>query len=413
MLPSIPNFELWAGASLCVAAGARAGVGLARWWTRHRRQTRELALSQAEFDADLGNRHVPTSNEPAVAWKGYRRFVVRRTISEASGITSLELVSEDRRPLSTFHPGQYLTIRVTIPGAAAPLVRCYSLSDRPREDHFRITVKANPEGKVSRFIQKRLHVGDVIEAQAPRGEFFLDEADERPAVLVGGGIGITPLLSMANTILSASRKRKVILLYGVRNSREHAFATYLRELASCEPRLHYLPCYSQPLAEDRVGQDYLAARRVDPDLLRRVLPDGNFPFYVCGPGPFMQDMVAGLNAWGVPEKDIHFEAFGPSTIKRLAPANHPSLVATTSQILFEQSQVTADWQSNSSSILDLAESAGVSIPSGCRAGNCGSCATKLLAGRVKYARKPACSIDADQCLTCIAEPDSDRVVLQA
>ena len=169
------------------------------------------------------------------------------------------------------------------------------MSRFPWPDHYRITVKAiRPDadsecakkGKVSRYLNRGVRVGDVLEVQAPRGDFFLAE-DARPAVLIGAGIGITPLLSIAATLLDQESQRQVILFYGVRNSAEHAFRELLSRWSVGQRRLHYLPCYSQPLDDDRSNKNVAFGRRVDIDLVRRTLPDPDFPCYVCGPPSFM------------------------------------------------------------------------------------------------------------------------------
>jgi ferredoxin-NADP reductase len=233
-------------------------------------------------------------------------------------------------------------------------------------------------------------------------------------VLIGAGIGITPLLSMASALLQQPGDRQVILFYGVRNSREHAFRDRLQQMSG-EPRLRYLPCYSQPLPTDQPHRDYVVPGRIDTDLIRRVLPHPDFPCYICGPGEFMDGIVAGLRAWGVAEQDLHFEAFGPSTVKRAATKSPKVCSASLvwSQVSFQTSGVAADWDGTAASLLELAEAAGVSLPSGCRAGNCGMCAVRLVAGKVRYAETPAAPLDAGFCLACVAQPDSPEVVIDA
>jgi ferredoxin-NADP reductase len=422
LLPA--NAALYTGLSLCVAAGLRCAGTAVDWYRGRRTERQRLLATLAQFDAGLSpssaTRDAQVAAQPA--WQGYRRFVVQRVVSEAEDTVSLYLTPEDRRVLPSFLPGQYLTLRVNVPGTTAPLVRCFSLSHRPNRDHYRITVKAvrpaagqpfTSRGRVSRYLNTSCRVGTVIESKAPRGEFHLQRDDSRPAVLVGAGIGITPLLSMASEILHEHSTRKVVLFYGVRNSREHAFRESLHNLATAESRFHYLPCYSQPLANDRIGFDFVAPRRIDADLLQRVLPDHNFPFYVCGPATFMESVVEGLRAWGVAEADLHFEAFGPSTVKRSPAAVGEAKQIATSEVRFERSQQTATWDGTASSLLDLGEAQGLSLPSGCRSGNCGMCAVRVVAGQVRYPQTPTATTDPGFCLTCLAQPESESLVLDA
>ncbi len=413
------------GIGLCAAAGLRCAHAAASWWVQKRRERKTFLESLHQFEQELDLQRPPTPAAEA-AWKGYRRFVVERTIAEASDTTSIYLTSEDCRPLPSFHPGQYLTLKVQVPGMSKTAVRCYSLSERPRPDYYRITVKAicrDPEvdpkrGIVSRYLNRGLKPGQILEAQAPRGEFYLREDDARPAVLIGAGIGITPLLSMTNLLLHQSSTRQsnarpVILFYGVRNSSEHAFANHLRELAAKHPQLSYVPCYSQPLAGDRPGRDFLAANRLELETVQRLLPNTNYPCYVCGPGPFMESMVAGLTAWGVAEEDLHYEAFGPSSVKKAALPAEASHAAPTASVVFKQSETTAPWNGSVASLLELGEANDIPLASGCRTGNCGMCATRLLAGHVRYATPPAAPLDPGFCLTCVATPETAEVVLEA
>jgi hypothetical protein len=215
---------------------------------------------------------------------------------------------------------------------------------------------------------------------------------------------------MALSILRDGGSRKVILFYGVRNEREHAFHDTLQELAGNDPRLLYIPCRSRPLGTN----SKIAHRRVDADLLRQLLPDANFPVYICGPSAFMESMVTGLREWGMEESDIHFEAFGPSSVKRASvPKDFDTGRATTASIVFEQSEQTATWDGSGASLLELGESRGVPLPSGCRTGNCGMCAVRLVAGRVRYSTTPSAPIDPGFCLTCVTQPDTEQLILDA
>jgi uncharacterized protein len=422
-----PSQAAWySGMGLCLTAGLRCAQGAARWLAAQRADRRHMLEALRRFEEQLAqqpaNGAESGTGQERPAWQGYRRFVVDRLVAEASDVTSIYLLPEDRRSLPRFKPGQFLTVRVCVPGHNAPLVRCFSLSDRPGRDYFRLTVKAvaletekTParRGTLSRYLNRGLSAGQVIEAQAPRGEFYLRTGDSRPAVLIAAGIGITPLLSMASHSLHESPNRRVILFYGVRNGGEHAFREELSDLAAQHPQLSYLPFYSQPSPGDRAGVDYLAPRRIDAELLRRVLPEANFPCYVCGPGAFMESMTAGLREWGVAETDLHYESFGPSSVRPSPGAERSPAIeaAASAEVVFLPSDVTATWSGEVASLLELAEANGIPLASGCRSGNCGMCAVRLIEGKVKYPQSPSAPIDPGHCLACIAVPESERVVL--
>lgn len=181
---------------------------------------------------------------------------------------------------------------------------------------------------------------------------------------------------------------------------------HLEQLAKTNNRLHLHVCYSRPGESDVKGRDYHSQGRLNIALLRQELPSNNFDFFMCGPGEMMNDLTEGLIAWGVPEENIHSEAFGPASVKRPAPAASESL-GERHKIHFSRSKREVAWSGQSDSLLDLALAEGVPISYGCRAGNCGSCKTAIKSGKVKHRKRPGCEVEAGSCLTCIAVPESD------
>jgi ferredoxin-NADP reductase len=175
------------------------------------------------------------------SWAGFRSFTLREKVRESDNAASFYLVPADGRPLPPYLPGQYLTVRLYIPRVARPLVRSYSLSDAASTDRYRLTIKRIPtraeepraaSGLVSAYFHEQLAVGDRIEAKAPAGTFTLDVTQhDQPVVLIGGGIGITPLVSMLNSIVAAESPRETWLLYGVRDHREHIMGGHLEAIA--------------------------------------------------------------------------------------------------------------------------------------------------------------------------------------
>src|SRR6185437_9615183 len=148
----------------------------------------------------------------------YRKYVVDRVVQESQSIRSFYLKAADGEPLEHFLPGQHLPIKLTIDGV--PIYRCYTLSDCFKESHYRLTVKREPEqdnnvprGRVSNYFHDELMVDDIIEAQAPTGRFFLDLNNEQPVVLIAGGIGITPMISMVNASLEAFTHREIYIVH--------------------------------------------------------------------------------------------------------------------------------------------------------------------------------------------------------
>ena len=372
---------------------------------------------------------ISSASEPAfvAAWSGFRNFRVdRRGIEDgAQSICSFYLVPEDNLPLPAFQPGQFLTFRLDIPkpdGQTEQITRCYSLSDAPRKDFYRVSIKrvpapngsAFPPGRSSNHFHDHVHVGSILQVRAPGGHFHIDRSDA-PVVLIGGGIGITPVLSMLNWCVAEQPGREVWLFYGVRNSREVIARAHLEALAASYPNVHLRFCFSDPLPDEHLGRDYQHQGRVDLTLFKTELPLKPYHFYICGPTPMMESLVLGLEAWGVPESRIHYEAFGPASIKRASSTiAMGSTTAAESNIVvsFVKSGKQLPWQPGMGSLLDFAEANGVKVDSGCRAGSCGSCQTTIKSGEVAYGHAPDFDPEPGSCLLCSCTPKTS-ITLEA
>jgi ferredoxin-NADP reductase len=346
--------------------------------------------------------------------------VVRRAFEDdARSQCSFYLQPVDGAPLPVFLPGQFLTFAVPAREGATPstLTRCYSLSDRPDPAAYRITIKRAmpppgrpelPPGASSSHFHDRVHEGDVLRVKAPAGRFFIDTDASVPAVLIAGGIGITPMMSMLRWCVSEQPQRAVHLFYGVRNSADHAFKGVLESLARTHPTFQLHMVYSDPQPGDALERDHQHTGRIDLDLIRRCLPHGQHQFYVCGPPPMMQSLVPALREWGVREQDIHFEAFGPATVRPAGPVSNepPPATTTTLDVHLRRSGRTLVWDGQDANLLDFAERHLVAVESGCRSGSCGSCETRLVSGSVRYAERPDHEVAPGHCLLCVATPQT-------
>lgn len=404
-----------------VAAGLSVHTYSAVQQARHQRRHEELSL-------ELMRRRIAAAKKErqasALAWNGYRKFVIDRKVEEGDGVCSYYLLPHDQKPLPVYQPGQYLTFRLSVPGREKPVVRCYSLSDAHRPHCYRITVKrvfapreqpSVAPGLVSNYFHEQLAEGDILDVQAPRGNFVLDPDSQRPAVLIGGGVGVTPLISMIRGVAESKSARELLLLYGVRNRRQHAFRDEVAQIVARHANIRCVVCYSQPGKEDSVaeGLDYHHHGRITLELIKGYLQSTNYEFYLCGPPAMMKMLTAKLAKWGVAPQDIHTEAFGPATIvqafQHAAPpaAAHTKKPEVRCQVTFAKSGKTCGWTASSGNLLELAQSNRVQIDSGCRAGNCGTCVVAIKSGRVTYLTKPGAELEQGTCLTCIAEPDGD------
>ena len=198
-------------------------------------------------------------------------------------------------------------------------MRCYSLSDRPRPDYYRVSIKRvpapadrpeAPPGLSSSHFHEHVHEGSILEVKAPSGHFHLMEDEPLPIVLIGGGIGITPMLSIVNSMLERGSRRQIWLYYGVRNGSEAVMQEYLRRLEREHENFHLQLCFSNPFDNEKAGVDYQQRGRVDIPLLRSTLKLMRYQFYVCGPKPMMESLVPALEEGALNP--------GISTMSRLA-----------------------------------------------------------------------------------------------
>jgi nitric oxide dioxygenase len=261
-------------------------------------------------------------------WNGYRRFVVDRKTPENEIITSLYLRPEDSRPLPTFRPGQYITVKID-PSKLSTPPRNYSLSDRPGLGHFRITVKREPgsaagapAGLVSNYLHDRVTEGEVLDIGPPCGEFMLDIAQvgNQSIVLISGGVGITPLMSMLKSLAYRRVKNPVHFIHAARNSRHHAFADEVRRLVAECPNIQTHFVYDTPLADDVRHNRCHSTGLVNVELLRKLVPITDAKFFLCGPKPFMIGVLRCLKSMAVPDSSIHYEFFGPKQEMNMAMA---------------------------------------------------------------------------------------------
>ena len=405
--------------ALTVAGAGAAGVSQVR---RNRfeaeRRALELELLRNRLESERERRQAGQGT--ALPWNGFRKFVVRRKVEEAAHLCSFYLAPHDGKPLPDFKPGQYLTFQLPVPGQAKPIIRCYSLSDRPRPDYYRVSIKrvpappdtpGAPAGIGSNYFHDHVQEGDIVDVKAPSGHFFLEPSERGGVVLIGGGIGVTPMLSMLHTLVAHQSRRDVWFVYSVRSSDEHIMRDVLRTVARESPNVRIVVCYSRPGPGDVPGQHFDEAGRASVELFKRILPSNNFDFYMCGPGAMMETLTRELHDWGVPEGRVHFETFGPSSVKKVGTATHTApATATKCAVNFRRSGKVVDWNGSAGNLLELAEQAGVAIASGCRAGNCGTCAVAVQGGEVTYVQSPGSPPEPGTCLTCVAQPKGDLVL---
>lgn len=244
-------------------------------------------------------------------WTGWRDFVVAEKVRESAVITSFVLRPADGGKVIPHKPGQYLTFRFDLPDAPGEK-RNYSISAGPNGESYRISVKREDLGAASRFLHDQTRIGDILQATPPAGDFFLADQPARPVVLLSGGVGLTPMVSMVEHIAKEHPELEAHFVHGALNSRVHALDGHVRALAKDHGGVSVTTFYSEPLAGDRAGESHDLDGFITIDWLKANTPFAEADFYLCGPTPFLKAFVAGLAGAGVPSDRIHYEVFGPT-----------------------------------------------------------------------------------------------------
>jgi ferredoxin-NADP reductase/MOSC domain-containing protein YiiM len=370
---------------------------------------------QADNPASSGNSGLSPAPPPP-AWKGFRPLRVTQIRDESRHVRSVCLGAPDGAPLPEWLPGQSITLRMYPEPAAAPLIRNYSLSNRPGSDEYRISVKKESHGRGSGYIHAHVTVDDLIDIAAPRGTFFLDE-DSRPLVLLSAGVGITPVLSMLHSLAAAKSAREVWWLHGARDGTENPFAAESRELLNRLPAGISRVAYSQPADTDRLGIDYTDRGRLSIAMLGDLGVPPDADVYLCGPVSFMDGLSADLAAFGLDAARIHMETFGagaaltPGIMPTSTPPHLPAGQAETGpEIQFARSGISAPFGPPRRTLLEFAEACDVPTRWSCRTGVCHNCETALLSGTVAYDPEPLEPPAEGNILICCSRPTADVVL---
>ncbi|MFK3690861.1 NO-inducible flavohemoprotein [Agrobacterium tumefaciens] len=248
----------------------------------------------------------------AGGWNGWRPFVIAEKHEESSVITTFTLKPADGGRVVRHKPGQYLTFRLLLPGGAQ-VKRNYSISCLPNDSCYRISVKREASGAGgSRFLHDVARVGDTIEATPPAGDFFLPEEPVRPVILLSAGVGLTPMVSMVETIGAQYADVQVHYVHAALNSSTHAMDRHVRSIAKQHGRISVSTFYSEPSPSDAAGLTHDYDGFITVEWLRHNTPFETGDFYLCGPKPFLKSLVKGLWTAGIEAERINFEFFGPS-----------------------------------------------------------------------------------------------------
>ena len=346
-------------------------------------------------------------------WKGKLR--VESIVTEAPGVKTLRLGPSPSAPFLpfTFVPGQFLNVAFLIGGAK--MNRSYSISSSPTQRAYvDLTVRREPRGAVSRHIDDLLNIGDQIDAGGPVGKFTFTGTEAESIVLISGGVGITPMMSIARYLTERSWAGDIFFIYTCHTPADFIFADQVAALERVNPKLHVAVTISKP-----EGTDWKGPRgRITKEWLTQTVPDlASRRIHVCGPPSMMESAKAILADLGVPPDHLKTEAFGAVKPAPVAPGTtaKPSTPATGPMVTFSKNNKSAkihvDLQRGDSpplqTILELSEELGIGIEFSCRVGTCGVCKVKMTSGEVEMEVQDA--LDASDItngiiLACQAKP---------
>lgn len=258
-------------------------------------------------------------------WSGWKPFRIVKKESETDEIVSFYLQPQDQKPLPGFLPGQYISVQLPLPSVGYMQSRQFSLSEAPREDYYRITVKKEsgsevpgqpgrtyPPGQMTNFMIDRLNPGDFVDVTHPAGEFFLDTNNwsSVPVVLISAGVGVAPMVSMLNSMMDSQPAREVSWIHGAR--RMVPFYNHIRDAKRKMPNLRTNIFKTHLADSDSAGVTYDYDYRMDLAKINKgdlFLNHGGTEFFVCGPEQFMVEMADFLKMQGVELHRMKFELF--------------------------------------------------------------------------------------------------------
>lgn len=239
------------------------------------------------------------------SWNGFRELILVDKVQVCPDIISFYFKSKDGGKLVNHKAGQFLPFKIkTNDPKYKDVIRTYSLSMFPNEDNYRISVKKIDSGLISTYLHENLNIGDSIEAMVPTGLFTINNKNN-DIVLISGGIGVTPLLSMLYE--ESSNRNNIHFIQAVQNSSLHPFKNDIENIAKFKG-IENTVFYSKPLDDDKEGIDYNFTGYVNKDFLKNNI-NLNSDFYLCGPPPFMKAVESLLIDLGVDNSKINYELF--------------------------------------------------------------------------------------------------------
>jgi ferredoxin-NADP reductase len=337
-------------------------------------------------------------------WRGGRIHLRCVHVADETHDTRTFHFASDPPTLFRHRPGQFLTLEVPLDGETVR--RTYTISSSPSRPYtLAITVKRVEGGRVSNWLHAHLKPGVQLHAEGPSGKFTCADREGGPYLLVSGGSGITPVMSMARWLCDTDPASDIAFVYAARTPDDLVFERELRLMERHCPGFRYHPVCSRP---EPNGSWTGRTGRITSELLAEIVPDlARRAVYLCGPVPFMQSVRDGLARLNFDMARFAQESFGGVPREPKATEAEAGAAAT---VVFAASGIEVDCK-GSDYILDLGLSNGVKVAYACRAGQCGSCKVALIEGSVVHDCADALTADdLDVVLPCQARPVG-RVVL--
>lgn len=328
------------------------------------------------------------------------RARVSRLHRETESTITVYFTLERGRRLS-YLAGQYVLLRMRF--GQADFVRAYSLSSAPHENELAFTVKELFAGRISHYINESLEVGDEFWVSPALGDFHAEqEPATRPLLLVAGGAGITPVMSMIKDSLHRYPDRQLMLLYYNRSDSDVIFHDQLQELSGQHPSLLVTLLFT--------GEESLASGLVEKVSVERVTGAAAAmdkpSIWICGSASMVESLRSGLLGVGVAEGDVHAESFAMSSRPSANRSQHVQLMTWSSRFWGVPRRKSIPVMPGHT-LLEASLKAGLRLPNRCREGHCGVCKQHVVSGRVEM-DEPNCLTPEEArsgvVLTCIAWP---------
>ncbi|MDD2791672.1 MAG: FAD-binding oxidoreductase [Sediminibacterium sp.] len=333
----------------------------------------------------------------------FKEYTVEQVVKESRTIKSFYLSPKDGMQVPSYLAGQFVNIKVKPDGSDKELVRSYTLSDKPGATYLRLTVKREEYGKVSAYLHEVITVGGTLLVSDPMGDFHLSVNNQNPLVLISGGVGITPMLSMAEYVFDRQPERQIYFIHSSLNRNVQPMLDRLQYLKTTSNNFKLVIFHSDPLEEELVDIDYDYRGFITQERLPLI---GNAEYMVCGPVAFMETVFSFLSEFEIAEDKIHFEFFqSPKTVESKQPIKQGA--SNGIKVTLVKSQKTLFWQEGAGTLLELVESAGLQPDNSCRMGTCATCQTKLLGGSFQYEPEPFMEPEEGNILICCAIPTSN------